>query len=65
MVGCTECPDPSPGAKVSACTKCGQVDDLLHQVTMVQETVKRLCSISRTEIEIKSWFQNHASVADH
>jgi len=27
-----ECPDPSSGALVSACTRCGQVEDLIHQV---------------------------------
>ena len=52
VVGCNECPDPSAGVKVSTCTRCAQVDDLLHQVTELQETVKRLCSISRAEAEI-------------
>ena len=31
-VGCSECLDLSPGKKISTCTRCTQVDDLLHQV---------------------------------
>ena len=42
MVGCNQCPDPSPGEKVSTCERLAQVDDLLHQVAHLQETVKRL-----------------------
>ena len=50
-VGCNECPDPSPGEKVSTCKRCAQVDDLLCQVAELQETVKRLCSIRGAETE--------------
>ena len=56
-VGCNECPDPSPGVKVSTCTRCAQVDDLLRQVAELQDTVRRLSNIniSRTEMEIGSF----------
>jgi len=42
---CSECPYTSSGALVSASTRCRQVEDLIHQVTELQETVKRLGSI--------------------
>jgi len=35
---CSERPDPSPGALVSACTRCRQVEDLISQVVELQET---------------------------
>ena len=63
-VGCNECPDPSPGEKVSTCKRCAQVDDLLHQVAELQGTVKRLCGMRGAETEIEKWFQDHAPVAD-
>jgi len=59
---CSECPDPSPGAQVSACTRCRQVEALMRQVAELPETVKRLCSIRGAELEIDTWLQNHASV---
>ena len=63
-VGCNECPEPSPGEKVSTCKRCAQVDDLLHQVAELQGTVKRLCGMRGAETEIEKWFQDHAPVAD-
>ncbi|PKU34838.1 28s ribosomal protein mitochondrial [Limosa lapponica baueri] len=63
-VYCNECPDPSPGEKESICKSCAQVDDRLHQVAELQETVKRLRSIRGTKMEIDKWFQNHAPVVD-
>lgn len=38
------------GKKVSTCTRCAQVDDLLHQVSEVQETIKKLCNIKGAEL---------------
>ncbi|PKU30634.1 28s ribosomal protein mitochondrial [Limosa lapponica baueri] len=64
MVGCNECPDPSPGEKESTCKSCAQTDDLLHQVSELQETVERLCIIRGAETETDKWFQNRAPVAD-
>lgn len=64
MVGCSECPDISPVENVSTCTRCSQVEDLLHQVAKFQETVKRVCSITGFETEIGNWFQKHISVVD-
>ena len=63
MVAYNECPDPSPGEKVSTCKRCAQVDDLLCQVAELQETVKRLC-IRGAEREIDKSFQNHAPMVD-
>jgi len=39
-LGCSKCPDPSRGAKGSPCTRCTQVEDLIHQVAKLQEIVK-------------------------
>jgi len=58
----SEYPDPSPGALVSACTRCRQVEDLIHQVAELQDTVNRLRSIREAELEIDIWLQNYASV---
>ena len=63
-VGCSKCPDPSPGEKVNNCRRCAWVDDLLCQVAELQETVKRLCSISGPKADRDRWFQNHVPVAD-
>jgi len=60
--GCSKCPDPSSGALVNACPRCGQVGDVICQVAELQETVKRLCSIRGAELEIGKWLQNHAIV---
>jgi len=62
VAGCSECPDPSSGALVSACTSCGQVEDLIQQVAQLQQTVNRLRSIRGAELEIDTWLQNHAPV---
>ena len=51
-VGCNECPEPSPGEKVSTCKRCAQADGLLHQVAKLQETVKKLCGIRGAKTEI-------------
>ena len=59
---CSECPDPSPGVLVSACTRCRQVEDLIDQVAELQETVNRLRSIRGAELEIDARFQDHAPV---
>ena len=59
---CSECPDPAPGALLSACTRCRQVEDLVHQVAELQEIVNRLCSIGGAELEIDICLQNHSSV---
>jgi len=64
VVGCSECPDPSSGAKVSPCIRCAQVEDLLRQVAELQETVERLCSVRGAEMETDTWFQNHVPVVD-
>ncbi|GAB0175625.1 hypothetical protein GRJ2_000027700 [Grus japonensis] len=64
IVDCNKCPDPSPGEKGSTCKRCAQVGDVLHQVAELQETVKRLCSIRGSKMEIDKWFQNHAPVVD-
>jgi len=64
LVDCNKCPDPSPTEKVSTCKRCAQVDDLLHQVSELWETVKRLCSIKQAKTEIDKWFQNHAPMVD-
>ena len=56
VVGCSECPDPSPGEKVST------FDDLLRQVAEFQERVKRLRSIRGSETEIDRWFHNQVPV---
>jgi len=63
-VGRSQCPDPSPGAKVSPCRRCAQAEDLLRQVAELQETVTRLRTIRGVEIEIGRWFQNCVPVAD-
>ena len=63
-VGCNECPDPSPGEKVSTCKRCAQVDDLLRQVAELQKTGKRLRGIRGAETETEKRFQNHTPVAD-
>lgn len=52
VVDCTECQDPTPGEKISTCTQCAQVVDLLCRVAELQETVNRLCSIRGAEMEI-------------
>lgn len=64
MVGCGECPHLSPVENISICTRCSQVEELLHLVAKFQETLKRVCSITGFETEIGKWFQNHVSVAD-
>lgn len=38
-VGCNVCPDPISGEKVSACTRCAQVDDLIRQVAELHKTI--------------------------
>jgi len=47
----SECPEPSSGALLSACTRCWQVEDLISQVAELQETVNRLRSIRGAELE--------------
>jgi len=59
---CSKCPDPSPGALVSACTRCRQVEDLIHQVAELQEIVNMLPIIRGSELEIDTWLQNHVTV---
>jgi len=49
---CSECPDPSPGAPVSVCSRCRQVEDLIRQVAELQETVSSLRSIRGAELAI-------------
>jgi len=62
VVGCSERPDLSPGAKVSPCIRCAQVEDLLHQE--LQETLKGLHCIRGAEKETEKWFQNHGPEVD-
>jgi len=59
---CSECPDPSFGALVSACTRCRHIEDLIHQVAELQEPVNRLLSIRGAELEIDTWLQIHVPV---
>ena len=40
MVGCNECPDPSPGEKVSTCKRCAQADDLCVKWPSFREQLK-------------------------
>lgn len=55
--GCNECSDPSPRGKVSTWIRCAQINDLLRQVTELQEIVKRLCRIREAETEIDNPFR--------
>jgi len=59
---CSECPNPSPGTLVSACTRCRQVEDMTCQMAELQETVNSLRSIRGAELELDTWLQNHAPV---
>jgi len=47
---CSKCSDFSPGALLSVCTGCRQVEDLIHQVAR------------GAELERDTWVQNHAPV---
>lgn len=39
------------------------VHRVFHQLSELQETVKRLCNTREAEMEIDKWFQNHTLVA--
>lgn len=50
--------DLAPGAEESgkvASIRCAKVEDLLQQMTELQETVKRLYTIREAEMEKDSW----------
>lgn len=44
--------------------RCAQADDLLCQMSKLQETVKKLHIIRGTEVEINLLFQNYVHLTD-
>lgn len=51
-VDCSDCPNTPLDEKVRSYTRCARVDDLLCEVSELQETGERMHNIGKAEVEI-------------
>lgn len=58
-IGCSKHPGLSSGEKVSTYKRRVQIEDLLCQVAVLQQTVERFHSITEAQTEIDKWFHYH------